>query len=153
MTAGDVHMTTASTKTLETLTDTTIDSVKGYELAAQKAKSPELKRILTEQAAKRRRTVDMLKSEVARQGGSLTTDGTVTGDLHRIWSTIANLFEDADEAAAERVEEGEDYISQKFWHALDKGDLDPATRAIVQRAYDEIIEGEKLTDRLEDMYD
>mgnify|MGYP003131276572 CR=1 FL=1 len=146
-------MTTASTKTLETLTDTTIDSVKGYELAAQKAKSPELKRILTEQAAKRRRTVDMLKSEVARQGGSLTTDGTVTGDLHRIWSTIANLFEDADEAAAERVEEGEDYISQKFWHALDKGDLDPATRAIVQRAYDEIIEGEKLTDRLEDMYD
>ena len=146
-------MTTASTKTLETLTDTAIDSLKGYELAAKKAKSPELTQLLTEQAGKRRATVEMLKAEVTRQGGNLVTDGTVTGDLHRIWTSIADLFEDADEAAAERVEEGEDYISQKFWHALDKGDLDPQTHAVVQKAYDEIIEGEKLTDRLEEVYD
>ena len=107
-------MPTASTKTLETLTDTAIDSLKGYEHAAKKAKSPELKRILSEQAEKRRRTVEMLKAEVTRQGGNLTTEGTVTGDLHRIWSNVADMFENADEAATDRVEEGEDYVSQKF---------------------------------------
>ena len=138
---------------LETLTDTAIDSLRGYELAAERAKSPELKRILTEQAGKRRKTVDMLKAEVTRQGGSLTTKGTVTGDLHRIWVKVADLFQSGDAAAAESVEEGEDYISKKFWNALDKGDLDPQVRAVVQRAYDEIIEGERLTDRLEDQYD
>ena len=142
-----------SSTTLQTLTDTAIDSLKGYEMAAEKATSPALKQVLTEQAARRRKTVDMLKAEVTRQGGTLTTEGTVTGDLHRMWTKITDLFERSDEAVTERVEEGEDYISQKFWHALDKGDLDPESRAVVQRAYDEIYAGEKLSDRLEKAYD
>ncbi|MBV7257180.1 PA2169 family four-helix-bundle protein [Pacificimonas sp. WHA3] len=142
-----------SSTVLQTLTDTAIDSLKGYELAAERAKSPELKQVLVDQAAKRRATVEMLKTEVARQGGTLTTEGTVTGDLHRIWTKVADLFQSGDAVAAESVEEGEDYISQKFWHALDKGDLDPAVRPTVQAAYDEISAGERLTDRLEKYYD
>ncbi len=142
-----------SSTLLQTLTDTAIDSVKGYELAAERAKSPALKQVLVDQAAKRRATVDMLRAELERQGGTLVTKGTVTGDLHRIWTKVADLFQSGDAAAAESVEEGEDYISQKFWHALDKGDLDAATRSVVQAAYDEISAGEKLTDMLEDKYD
>ena len=55
--------------------------------------------------------------------------------------------------AAERVEEGEDYICDKFKDAIDGGKLSPAPLTVVQQAYSEIKEGERITDALEEKYD
>lgn len=140
-------------KLLETLTDTAIDSAKGYEAAAELAKTPSLATILKEQAQKRRRLVDELNAEISRLGGSPRTSGSTMGAAHRAWTAISDAFSKGDEEAAERVEEGEDYIEKKFREALDKGDLDPATREVLVKAHAEIAEGERLTDRLEKQYD
>lgn len=145
-------MTTSKT-VLETLVDTTYDSVEGYRKAADIAKSPELKRILSEQAAKRQSTLDALNAELGRLGGELVTKGTASGALHRLWVDITSLFENGDEAAAERVEEGEDYLAKKFEEALEHADLDPQTRSVIERAAAEVREGERLTDMLEEKYD
>lgn len=142
-----------SKTTLESLIDTTYDSVAGYRKAAELAKSGELKRILQAQAEKRQATLDMLNAELVRVGGELVTKGTMAGGLHRVWSNITALFENGDEAAVERVEEGEDYLAKKFEEALDHADLDPATRAVIERAAAEVKEGERLTDQLEKRYD
>ncbi|MGF1549778.1 MAG: PA2169 family four-helix-bundle protein [Sphingomonadaceae bacterium] len=138
---------------LQTLTDTTIDSAKGYERAAELADSPRLKQTLSQAAAGRRKLVTELNAEIVRLGGEPREGGSTAGALHRVWSDITAAFEKGDEAAAERVEEGEDYIEKKFREALDSGELDAGTRAVVQRAHAEIAEGERLGDRLAEQYD
>ena len=138
---------------LETLTDTAIDSALGYEKAAEKATNSGLKSTLTEQAAKRRDTVEKLNAEIRRLGGEVRTKGSTAGAAHRAFTSLADAFGDSNERAAERVEEGEDYIEKKFREALDKDDLTPESRAVVQAAHREISEGEKLTDRLEEQFD
>lgn len=143
----------ANKTALETLIDTTYDSIEGYRKAGETAQSPELKRIFAEQAAKRQATLDSLNSELTRLGGALMTKGTAAGGLHRLWLDITNLFESGDKAAVERVEEGEDYLEDKFEEVLKRTDLDPATRAVVQTGLGEIRQGERLTDRLADQYD
>ena len=143
-------------KTLETLTDTAIDSAKGYDLAAEKADNPGLKATFRDQAAKRRRTIADLNAEIARLGGTPRDhDGTALGDLHRIWTKIIDRFSDGDRAATDNVEEGEDYIKDKFDAAIDGGLLndEPLALAAVKKARAEIAEGERLSDRLEERYE
>ncbi|MES2698121.1 MAG: PA2169 family four-helix-bundle protein, partial [Pseudomonadota bacterium] len=105
--------------TLETLIDTTYDSVAGYRKAAEIADSGNLRDILLRQADRRQQSLDTLNQELVRLGGSLITKGTATGGLHRLWLGITAMFESGDEAAAERVEEGEDYLAGKFDTALE----------------------------------
>ncbi|MCC4297226.1 ferritin-like domain-containing protein [Aurantimonas coralicida] len=133
---------------LETLTDTAVDSALGYETASEKADNAGLKQTLREQAGKRRDTVRMLNAEIVRVGGEPRESGSTLGAAHRAFTSLADAFEDSNEAAVERVEEGEDYIEKKFREALDGRDLTAETRAVVQRAHDEISKGERISDTL-----
>lgn len=139
--------------TLKSLVETTFDSVEGYRKAAETAKSPQLKHVLTQQAQKRQSTLETLNQELVRLGGDRVTSGTTSGSLHRLWVDITSMFENGDEAAAERAEEGEDHLAKKFEAALQEHDLDPAARAVIERAYLEVKEGERLTDQLAHQYD
>jgi uncharacterized protein (TIGR02284 family) len=138
---------------LQTLTDTAVDSAMGYDTAAEKAKNPSLKQTLREQAAKRKETVRMLNDEIVRLGGERREKGSTMGAAHRAFTRLADAFQDSNEAAVERVEEGEDYIEKKFREALDHAEFAPETRIIVQRAHAEISAGERLADRLEKQFD
>ena len=142
-----------NTGTLKTLTDTTFDSVEGYRQAVEKANNPALKRALQTRLEQRERTLGVLNQEMQRQGGELVTKGTIAGSAHRFWADITDVFENGDEAAAERVEEGEDYIKGKFESALKDDDLDPQSRSVVQQCYAEICEGERFGDMIEKQFD
>jgi uncharacterized protein (TIGR02284 family) len=144
---------TVTQTALETLLDTTYDSVEGYRKAASLAKSPELKQALDGQAARRQKSLEMLNAELVRQGGTLVTKGTMTGSLHRMWVDITAMFENGDEAAVSRVEEGEDYLAGKIDEALEHADLDPQTRSVIEQVRAEVREGERLADQLEAQYD
>lgn len=144
---------TTTASNLESLIRITIDSAEGYERAAETAKSEQLKQVLREQSKKRRDTVAELNEELVRIGGNAQERGSAAGAVHHVWTRISDAFSDGDEAATERVEEGEDYIESKFREALDHNDWDPRTREILQRAHSQIAEGERLTDRLEERYD
>ena len=137
----------------KSLTDTTFDSVEGYRKAQEKAKSAQLKQALQQRLEKRQQTLGVLNAQLERQGDELVTKGTATGGLHRLWVDITDLFENGDEAAAERVEEGEDYIKDKFEKALEGDDLEADERAIVQQCLAEISEGERFGDMIEKQYD
>ncbi len=129
---------------LKTLTDTVHDSIDGYRKAHEKANDPGLKAALSERLVKREQTLRGLNAVLTSRGEALVTQGTVTGDLHRMWLSITDMFENGDEAAAERVEEGEDYLKNKFETALENGDLDPVEREAIAVAYTEISEGERF---------
>lgn len=142
-----------SSTIFKSLTDTTFDSVEGYRKAADKADSPQLKQALQQRCQQRQETLGKMNAELQRQGDELVTKGTVTGEAHQMWASITSAFENNDEAAAERVEEGEDYIKGKFESALDDDDLQADERAVVQQCYAEISEGERFGDLIERQYD
>lgn len=105
--------------TLQTLTDTAIDSVIGYEKAAESATSAGLSQTLRQCATERREVVNNLNNEIYRLGGDTREDGTFSGSVHRVWTDITTAFGDKNESTMERVEEGEDYIKAKFETALE----------------------------------
>ena len=142
-----------ATTTFKSLTDTTFDSVEGYRQAMEKAEHPQLKQALQERLQQREQTLSQMNAELQRQGDELVTKGTLTGEAHQLWASITDLFESGDEVAAERVEEGEDYLKGKFESALDDDDLAPEERTIVQQCYSEICEGERFGDMIAEMAD
>ena len=142
-----------SSTVFKSLTDTTYDSVEGYRQAGEKADSPQLKQALQQRCQSREQTLQQMNAELQRQGDELVTKGTMTGEAHQMWQSITSAFENDDEAAAERVEEGEDYIKGKFEQALESDQLEAQERAIVQQAYAEICEGERYGDMIAKQYD
>ena len=142
-----------ATTVFKSLTDTTFDSVEGYRQAGEKADSPQLKQALQQRCSQREGTLRQMNAELERQGDELVTKGTMTGEAHQMWQSITSAFENNDEAAAERVEEGEDYIKGKFEQALESDQLEAQERAIVQQAYNEICEGERFGDMIAKQYD
>tara|TARA_B100000378_G_C17873274_1_gene352847 strand:+ start:228 stop:659 length:432 start_codon:yes stop_codon:yes gene_type:complete len=135
-----------SSTTFKSLTDTTFDSVEGYRKAAEKADSPQLKQALNQRLQQREQTLRQMNAELERQGDELVTKGTMAGEAHQMFASISDMFESGDEAAAERVEEGEDYIKNKFQQALESDQLEVQERAVVQQAYSEICAGERFGD-------
>ena len=142
-----------SSTVFKSLTDTTFDSVEGYRQAGEKADSPQLKQALQQRCQSREQTLQQMNAELQRQGDELVTKGTMAGEAHQMWQSITSAFENNDEAAAERVEEGEDYIKGKFEQALESDQLEAQERAIVQQAYAEIREGERFGDMIAKQYD
>jgi uncharacterized protein (TIGR02284 family) len=141
-----------STSAFKSLTDTTFDSVEGYRKAADKADSPQLKQALQQRCEQREQTLQQMNAELQRQGAELVTEGTLAGEAHQVWQSITSAFESDDEAAAERVEEGEDYLRGKFEAALESDQLEAQERAIVQQGYDDICQGERFGDIVSQQY-
>ena len=142
-----------SSTTFKSLTDTTFDSVEGYRKAAEKADSPQLQQALNQRLQQREQTLRQMNAELERQGDELVTKGTMTGEAHQMFASISDMFESGDEAAAERVEEGEDYIKNKFQEAIESNQLEAQERAVVEQCYNEICEGEQFGDMIEKQYD
>ena len=142
-----------ASSTFKSLTDTTFDSVEGYRQAGEKATDPQLKQALQQRQQQRENTLRQMNAELERQGDELVTKGTVTGEMHQMWQSITGSFGDKNETAAERVEEGEDYIRGKFEEALDSDQLEASERSIVQQCLGEIREGEQFGDMIEKQYD
>ena len=142
-----------ASSTFKSLTDTTFDSVEGYRQAGEKATDPQLKQALQQRQQQRENTLRQMNAELERQGDELVTKGTVTGEMHQMWQSITGSFGDKNETAAERVEEGEDYIKGKFESALEGDQLEAQERSVVQQCYNEICEGEQFGDMIERRYD
>lgn len=142
-----------ATTVFKSLTDTTFDSVQGYRQAGEKADNPQLKQALHQRCSQRENTLRQMNAELERQGDDLVTKGTMAGEAHQTWQSITSAFENGDEAASKRVEEGEDYIKGKFQEALESNQLEAQERAVVEQAYNEICEGERFGDLISKQYD
>ena len=129
-------------KVLNSLIETTIDSVDGYEKAAREAENPEFRRIFEERAFERRRVCDELRSEVARMGGEVEDDGSILAKAHRSFLKVRDAIAGGDDKQViDEVERGEDFIKAKFEKAMLDDDLSMAARETVTRAYDSVKSG------------
>ena len=136
--------TTDATDTTElnTLIATLIDSIEGYQKAAADTSNTRFAEMFNARAQERQQVLTKLQAAVARMGGNPEDDGTTTGAVHRGWMNLkeAVLGQD-DETIVKTVEEGEDYLKNKFATALENVDLPAEARMAVEEAWTSVKAG------------
>ncbi len=138
---------------LKDLTQTTRDSVDGYTKAAQKADKPALKSALERRRDMRSQTLSTLNRALIDNGEDAITSESVSRKAHELFTSITDAFSKGDDAVVTRIEEGEDYIAGQFRDALeDNAQMKPEIRSVIERAYKDILEGERFTDMLKQQY-
>jgi uncharacterized protein (TIGR02284 family) len=142
------------TGTLNTLIATLIDSVNGYQKAAADTDNSRYAEMFNARAQERQAAVTKLQAAVARLGGDPEDDGTTTAAIHRSWMNLkeAVLGRD-DETIVNTVEEGEDYLKEKFEAALRHKDLPAEARAAVEEAWTSVKAGHDQMSQLKHAID
>ncbi|WP_340266016.1 ferritin-like domain-containing protein [Sphingobium mellinum] len=141
--------TDSSISLLNSLTKTTLDSMKGFKDAADDAESTRYSSMFADFARERSAVATALQAEVRRLGGQPEDDSSFLAAAHRTFMDLKQAFTGKDDKAIiEEVERGEDYIKGKFEEALRDTDLDPASRAVVERAYQSVKAGHDRASQL-----
>jgi uncharacterized protein (TIGR02284 family) len=124
------------------------DSIEGYRAAVEKAENPRLAEIFAIRLAKREETFERLNTALTDLGEEPVESGSALGTLHELWSWVTAGFDDGDEAIADRVEEGEDYLKERIEEALEDDDLSPPEREALAMALEEVARGEFFAGQL-----
>src|SRR5829696_8187155 len=128
--------------TLNTLIETTIDSITGYEESAKNVDNERLRQIFRERATERQQVVQQLREEVRRLGGNPEEDGSFLGKAHQRFEDLKAAVTGRDEKAIiNEVERGEDYLKDKWQAALQSGTLHGETHDLVERCYQSVRSG------------
>jgi len=132
----------AQTATLETLATTLIDSINGYEDAAQDTDNTRFQEIFRERSSERREALQRLQSEIRRLGGTPPEDGSFMGKTHQAWLDLkAAITGNDDQRVINSVEAGEDYLKEKFETALSSDELSGESRQAVESVYQSVKSG------------
>ncbi len=128
--------------TLNSLIETTVDSVTGYEDSAKNVDNERFREIFRSRADERQKVAEELRSEVRRLGGDPEDSGSFMGKAHQRFEDLKAAITGRDEKSIiNEVERGEDYIKGKFEAALQSDDLGAESREVVQRCFQSVREG------------
>lgn len=133
--------TTHDIKILNSLIETTLDSVDGYSEAAKDASNPGHRSLFQQRASERRQVVNDLQGQVRVLGGKPEDDGTVLAASHRVFLKLRDSLTKGDDSVIEEVERGEDHIKAKYEGALEDQELSASVRDVVVRAYSSVKSG------------
>jgi uncharacterized protein (TIGR02284 family) len=127
---------------LNGLIQTTLDSLKGYEDAAEDAESTQFATMFADFARDRAQVATTLQGEVTRLGGTPEQSSSFLAAAHRSFMDLRQALTGKDDKAIIlEVERGEDHIKAKFQSALDDPDLSPSTRALIATGFTSVREG------------
>lgn len=128
-------------KLVNSLVETTIDSADGYAEAAEDADGARFKTLFTQRAQERRTVASELQDEVRRLGGEAKDHGAILAAAHRAFIKLKDSLTKGDDAIVNEVEAGEDFIKAKFEKALRDTDVEPQTRAAIEKAWTSVKSG------------
>ena len=126
-------------RTLNHLIETCKDGARGFELAADHVKSPDLETLFRDAAGRRQAFVDQLTPFAQRLGGDADAGGTAGGALHRGWMMVKDAMTQYDESSiVEEALRGETAAVNVYLEAL-RGMLPPTARDLIEAQYHEIL--------------
>ena len=151
--SGEMGGSSHDITVLNSLIETTIDSVDGYRRSAQEATNSRFSSAFLERASERERVVSELRNQVRQLGGNPEDDGSVLAAAHRAFLSLRDKVTGSDDAAViAEVDHGETYLANKWEAALKDDRLSPQVRSLVQQQYSSVREGRDTFRRLhEDM--
>jgi len=135
-------------RVVNSLIETTIDSVDGYREAGKETQNATLRTLFERRASERQASVAALQAYVVSQGGKPEDDGTVLAKAHRVFVDLRSAMSKGDEAVVKEVERGEDHIKHKYEDAVKDVELTPSARDVIDKAYASVKQGHDEMSRL-----
>ncbi|HEU4651541.1 MAG TPA: PA2169 family four-helix-bundle protein [Croceibacterium sp.] len=127
--------------TLNSLIETTLDSMKGFSDAAEDSNGAHTQ-FFREMASERSACASELQARVTALGGDAEDHSSYTAAAHRGFMNLKQAVMGNDERAViEEVERGEDYIKGKYEAALQDRELSGETRKAIEHAYQSVRKG------------
>ena len=127
---------------LNSLIETTIDSVDGYRRSAEEATNSRFSAAFLERASEREQVVQRLRDRVRELGGTPEDDGSVLAAAHRAFLSLRDKVTGSDDhAVIAEVDHGESYLNGKWEAALNDTQLSPESRSLIQQLYDSVRSG------------
>jgi uncharacterized protein (TIGR02284 family) len=133
---------------LDDLIVTTIDSVKGYDHAADHADAGGYADLFRSLASERRQVVTVLQDQSRALGGTPGDFGSAAATLHRGFEDLRRALGGGDEAIIKEIERGENYLQEEFERAIGDDAVSPETRAIIERCYVAVQRGHEEVSQL-----
>lgn len=129
---------------LNSLIETTLDSVDGYRRSAEEASNSRFSTAFLDRATERQQVVAALQEEVRQLGGDPEDDGSVLAAAHRAFLSVRDAATGGDDKSVlAEVDRGETYLRNKWEVALGDDRLSPQTRQAITRCYDSIRSGQE----------
>ena len=129
---------------LNSLIETTLDSVDGYRRSAEEATSSRFSSEFLSRANEREEVVRKLQGEVRRLGGNPEDDGSVLAAAHRAFLTLRDRATGSDdESVIAEVDHGESYLRGKWETALKDDKLSPDTKRLINECWNSVREGQE----------
>ena len=139
---------THDVKTLNTLLETVVDSIDGFEQATKWADTSAFKSIFEDVIRDRRGIKGDLENAIRSAGGTPDDEGTMLASAHRVLMRLRDAVSKGDIAVVDEAERGEDHIKAKFEKASDDADLSPTVKHFVTTAATRVKAGH---DRIRDL--
>jgi uncharacterized protein (TIGR02284 family) len=121
---------------LNTLIETTLDSVNGFEKAAELARNPRFQTLFKDKAQARGKVADELKAEVRSLGFEPWDKGSFRGRAQRAFLELRDkIGGKSDKPVIDAVEHDEDVIRDQFAEAANDDKLPQSARALANRLH------------------
>lgn len=125
---------------LNELLEKNYDAEKGYKLAAEKVKNPELKSFFKQRAQERYDFGHELKAEIRNFGENPDKGSSLAGDAHRSWMNLkASLSNDKDETVLEEAIRGEKAAVKEYEDILGDSEIPASTGNILMKQKNAIV--------------
>ncbi|HWQ86967.1 PA2169 family four-helix-bundle protein [Brevundimonas sp.] len=130
----DIHV-------LNSLIETTIDSADGYREAAKETDKDSFRTLFEARSFERQQVASDLQGAVRTLGGNPEDDGTILAKAHRAFLDVKHALLRDEQAVVNSVENGEDFIKNKFETALEDSAVSATTRETIRRAWSTVKDG------------
>ncbi|MEA3052966.1 MAG: hypothetical protein QOG72_1869 [Sphingomonadales bacterium] len=127
---------------LNSLIETTIDSVDGYRHSAGQATNEQFSEIFRNRAQEREQVVARLRERVRELGGTPEEDGGLLAKAHRQFLSLRDAVTGRDDKAViAEVDRGESYLNGKWETALADTELSSETQRLIRECYQSVRSG------------
>jgi uncharacterized protein (TIGR02284 family) len=127
---------------LNSLIETTIDSVDGYRHSAGEATNEQFAEIFRKRAQEREEVVGLLRRRVVELGGEPEEEGGLLAKAHRQFLSLRDAVTGSDDkAVVAEVDRGESYLNGKWETALADTELSAETQSLLRQCYQSVRSG------------
>jgi uncharacterized protein (TIGR02284 family) len=134
---------------LNSLIETTIDSVDGYRHSAGEATTPQFAEIFRSRAQEREQVVARLRERVTELGGTPEDEGGLLAKAHRQFLSLRDAVTGSDDKSViAEVDRGESFLNGKWETALADTELSAATQRLLTECYQSVRSGHEQWEQI-----
>jgi uncharacterized protein (TIGR02284 family) len=127
---------------LNSLIETTIDSVDGYRHSAKEATSSTFTEMFRRRAEERQQVVERLREQVRKLGGTPEEEGGLLAKAHRQFLSLRDAVTGSDDKSViAEVDRGESYLNGKWEAALADDGVSVETQRLIRECYQSVRSG------------